>query len=140
MSNHGVIERVIERMALAVEKSEKPKWDKPFHTSKRLVTIWAESLKVEHLLAGLPLGDVSEFEYHDAARCITLLSLSAAHTDTAYTTYLFEAWIFVLDRHEPSRAVEVSRLYHKLTSPAQNGRPMGEHVKHCRHGESVQRQ
>ena len=36
-----------------------------------------------------------------------------------------------LDRHEPFRAAEVSELYQKLTSAAQNGRPMGEQVQQC---------
>ena len=92
--------------------------------------IWAKSLKIEHLLTGPPLGDVSDFECHDAARRIILLSLSAADTYyTANTTYPYEAWNLLLDRHEPSRAVELSELYQKLTSAAQNGRPMGEHVQ-----------
>ena len=76
--------------------------------------IWAESLKTENLLNGPPLGDVVDFECHDAARRIILLSLSAADTEyTANTTYLYEAWKLLLDRHEPSRAVEVSELYQK---------------------------
>ena len=75
---------------------------------------------------------VSEFEYNDAARRIILPSLPAADTEcTADTTYLCEAWNLLLDRHEPSWAVEVSELYQKLTSAAQNGRPMGEHVQQC---------
>ena len=48
-----VLRNVPENKALAVAKSEKPKWDTqkdPFHTFKRRVTIWAESLKIEHLL------------------------------------------------------------------------------------------
>ena len=56
-----------------VTKSEKPKWDtqkEPFHTFKRRVMIWAELLKIEHLLTGPPLGDVVDFEFHDAARRI----------------------------------------------------------------------
>ena len=70
--------------------------------------IWAESLKIEHLLTCPPLGDVVDFECHDVARRIILLSLSAADTDyTADTTYLCEAWTLSLDRHEPSGAVEV---------------------------------
>ena len=94
--------------------------------------IWAESLKIEYLLTGPPLGDVADFECHDAARRLVLLSLSAADTDyTADTTYLYEAWNVLLDRHEPSRGVEVSELYQKLTSAAQNGRPVGEHVQQC---------
>ena len=131
----GASHNVSQRKALAVAKSKKPKWDtqkEPFHTFKRHVMIWAESLKIEHLLTGPPLGDVAEFECHDAARRIILLSLSAADTDyTADTTYLYEAWNFLLDRHEPSRTVEVSELYQELTSAAQNGRPMGEHVQQC---------
>ena len=128
----GVSHSVPEKKALAVAKSEKSKWDtqkESFHTFKRRVMIWAEPLKIEHLLTGPPLGDVLDFECHDAARRIILLSLSAADTDyTADTTYLYEAWNLLLDRHEPSRAVEVFKLYEKLTSAAQNGRPMGEHV------------
>ena len=78
------------------------------------------------------MGDVAEFECHDAARRIVLLSLSVADTDyTADTTYLYEAWNLLLDRHEPSRAVEVSELYQKLTFVAQNGRPMGTHFQQC---------
>ena len=131
----GVSRNVPEKIALAVAKSEKPKWDtqkEPFHTFKRRVLIWAESLKIENLLTGPPLGAVVDFECHDAARRIILLSLSAADTDyTADTTYLYEAWKLLLERHEPSRAVEVSELYQKLTFAAQNGRPMGEHVQQC---------
>ena len=131
----GVSRNVSEKKALAVAKSEKPKWDiqkEPFHTFKHRDMIWAESLKIEHLLTGPPLGDVVDFECHDAARHNILLSLSAADTDyTADTTYLYGAWNLLLDRHEPSRAVEVSELYQKLTSAAQNGRPMGEHVQQC---------
>ena len=75
---------------------------------------------------------VVDFECHDAARSIILLSLSAADTDyTADTTCLYEAWNLLIDRHEPSRAVEVSKWHQKLTSAAQNGRPMGEHVHQC---------
>ena len=56
--------------------------------------------------------------------------MSAADTDyTADTTYLYEAWNLLLDRHEPSRAVEVSELYQKLMSAAQKSRPMGDHVQ-----------
>ena len=91
----GASHDVSQRKALAVVKSEKPKWDTqkdPFHTFKRRVMIWAQSLKIGHLLTGPPLGDVAEFECHDAARRIILLSLSAADTDyTADTTYLYEA-------------------------------------------------
>ena len=49
----GVSRIVPEKKALAVARSEKPKWDtqkEPFHTFKRRVMIWAESLKIEHLL------------------------------------------------------------------------------------------
>ena len=105
----GASHNVSQRMALAVAKSEKPKWDtqkEPFHTLKRRVMIWVGSLKIEHLLIDPPLGDVAEFECHDAARRIVLLSLSAADTDcTADTTHLYEAWNLLLDHHEPSRAV-----------------------------------
>ena len=116
-------------------KSVKSNWDtqrEPFQTFKRRVMIWAESLKIQHLLTGISLFDVSDFECHDAARRIIVLSPSAADTDyTADTTYLYEAWNLLLDRHKPSRAVEVSELYQKLTSAAQNDRPMGKHVQHC---------
>ena len=44
---------------------------------------------------------------------------------------MYETWNLLLDRIEPARAVEVSELYQKLTSAAQNGRPMGEHVQRC---------
>ena len=111
----GASHNVTQRKALPVAKSEKSKWDtqkEPFHTFKRRVMIWAESLKIEHLQTGPHLGDVAEFECHDAAHCIILLSLSAADTDyTADTTDLYEAWNLLLDRHEPSRAVEMSELY-----------------------------
>ena len=43
--------------------------------------IWAESLKIEHLPTNPPLGNVAEFECHDAARLTILLLLSAADTD-----------------------------------------------------------
>ena len=118
----GVSHSVPEKKAFAVAKSEKPRWDtqkEPFHTFKRCVMIWAESLKIEHLLTGPPLGDVVDFECHDAARSVILLSLPAADTDyTAGTTYLHEAWNLLLDRYEPSRAVEVSESYQQLTSSA----------------------
>ena len=131
----GVSRNVPEKKALAVAKYEKPKWDtqkEPFHTLNRPVMIWAESLKIEHLLTCPPLGDVVDVECHDAARRIILLFLSAADTDyTADTTYLYEAWILLLDRHEPPWAAEVSELYQKLTSAAQNGRPVGEYVQQC---------
>ena len=55
MFSHGVTRNVPAKKALVVAKSEKPKWDiqkEPFHTCKRRVTIWAESLKIEHLLNG----------------------------------------------------------------------------------------
>ena len=74
----GVSRNVPEKKALAVDKSKKPKWDthkEPFHMFKRRVMIWAESLKIEHVLTGPPLGDVVDFECHDAARRIILLSL-----------------------------------------------------------------
>ena len=131
----GVSHSVPEKKALAVAKPEKPKWDtqkEPFHTFERRVMIWAESLKIEHLLTGPPLGDVVDFECHDTARRSILLSWSAEDTDyTADTTYLYAAWSLLLDHQEPSRSVEVSELYQKLTSAAKNGRPMGEHVHQC---------
>ena len=67
---------VPEKKALAVAKSEKPRWGtqkKPFHTFKCRVMIWAESLKIVQFLTGPPLGDEVDFECHDAARCIVLL-------------------------------------------------------------------
>ena len=62
MSSLGVSRNVPEKKDLAVAKSEKPKWDtqkEPFPTFKCRVIILAESLKIEHLLIGPPLGDVS---------------------------------------------------------------------------------
>ena len=58
----GFSHSVPEKKALAVAKYEKPKWDtqkEPFHTFKRRVMIWAESIKIEHLLSGPPLGDIT---------------------------------------------------------------------------------
>ena len=80
----GVSRNVPEKKALAFAKSEKPRWDtqiEPFHTFERRVMIWAESLKIEHLLTRPPLCDVVDVECHDAARRSILLSLSAADTD-----------------------------------------------------------
>ena len=61
-----------------------------------------------------------------------MMSLSTEDTDyTVNTTYLYEAWKLRFQRDEPSMAVEVCELYHKLSSGAQIGRPMGEHVQQC---------
>ena len=60
----GVSHTVPEKKALAIAKSEKPKWDtqkRHFHTFKRRIMIRAESLKTEHLLTGPPSGDVVGF-------------------------------------------------------------------------------
>ena len=91
ISSHGVTGNVPDKKALAVAKSEKPKWDtqkEPFDITLHIVSaleecviIWAESFKIEHLLIGPPLGNVSDFECHDAARRIILLSPSAAGTE-----------------------------------------------------------
>jgi len=73
MSSHGVTGTFPEKKALAFAKSEKPNWDTQrelFHTFKRHVLIWTESHKIEYLLTGPPLGDVSDFEWHDTARRI----------------------------------------------------------------------
>ena len=97
--------------AAAIAKSDKPKWDvetEPFHTFKRRVMIWAESHWIEHLLMRPPAGDMSDFECHNVARRTILLALFATDTDyTADTTYLCEAWQLLLERHEPSRDIEV---------------------------------
>ena len=61
-----------------------------------------------------------------------LLALSATDTNyTADTTYLSEAWQLLLERHEPSRDIEVSDLYQKLSVATQRGRNMGDHVNEC---------
>ena len=103
--------------AAAIAKSDKPKWDvktESFHTFKRRVMIWAESHRIEHLLKRPPAGDMSDFECDNVARRTILLALSATDTDyTADTTYLCEAWQLLLERHEPSRDIEVSDLYQK---------------------------
>ena len=121
--------------AAAIAKSDKPKWDvrsEPFHTFKRRVMIWAESHCIEHLLTNPPTGNMSDFECHNVARRTILLALSATDTDyTADTTYLCEAWQLLLERHEPSRDIEVSDLYQKLSVATQRGRNMGEHVNEC---------
>ena len=59
MSSQSVIRNVPEKKALAVVQSEKPNWNtqkEPFHTFKRRVIMCAESLKIEHPLAGPPLA------------------------------------------------------------------------------------
>ena len=100
--------------AVAISKSDKPNSDvksEPFHTFKRCVIIWAESHCIEHLLTRPPAGNMSDFECHNEARRTILLALTATDTDyTASTTYLCEAWQFLLERHEPSRDIEVSDL------------------------------
>ena len=85
MSSHGVTRSVPEKKALALAKSDKPMWDtqkEPFHTFKRGVMIWAESLKIEHLLTGPPLGDVrlnaktqpaASFYYHFEQHILIIL-------------------------------------------------------------------
>ena len=121
--------------AAAIAKSGKPKWDvktQPLHTLKRRVMIWAGSHCIEHLLMRPPAGDMSDFECHNMARRIILLALSATDTDyTADTTYLCEAWQLLLERHEPSRDIEVSDLYPKLSVETQRRRNMGDHVNEC---------
>ena len=37
----------------------------------------------------------------------------------------------MLKRHEPSRDIEVSDLYQKLSVATQRGRSMGDHVHEC---------
>ena len=72
---------------------------------------------------------MSDFECHNVARRTILLALSATDTDyTSDTTYLFEAWQLLLERHEPSRDIEMSDLYQKLSVAKQRGRNMGDHV------------
>ena len=121
--------------AAAIAKSDKPKWDvrsEPFHTFKLRVVIWAEPHGIEHLLTNPPAGTMSEFECHNVARRTILLALSATDTDyTADTTYLCEAWQVLLERHEPSRDIEVSDWYRKLSVATQRGRNIGEHVHEC---------
>ena len=126
---------VIGREAAAIAKSDKPKRDvktEPFHTFKRRVMIWAESHCIEHLLTRPPADDMSDFECHKVARRTILLALSATDTNyTADTTYLCEAWQLLLERHEPSRDIEVSDLYQKVIVAAQRGRNMGDHLNEC---------
>ena len=121
--------------AAAIAKSGKPKWDvktEPFNTFKLRVMIWAESHCIEHLLNRPRAGDMRDFECHNVARRTILLALSATDTDyTADTTYLCEAWQLLLERHEPSRDIEVSDLYQKLSVATQRGRSMGDHVNEC---------
>ena len=134
-SQHVPAVNVTRGKAAAIAKSDKPKWDvktEPFHTFKRRVMIWAESHCIEHLLTRPPSGDVSDFECHHVARRTILLALSVTDTDyTADTTYLCEAWQPLLERHEPSRDIEVSDLYQKLSVATQRGRNMGDHVNEC---------
>ena len=75
---------------------------------------------------------MSEFECHNVARRTIMLALSAKDTDyTADTTYLCEAWQLLLERHEPSRGIDVSDLYQKLSVATQRGRNMVDHVNEC---------
>ena len=134
-SQHVPAVNVSGGKAAAIAKSDKPKWDvksEPFHTFKRRVMIWAESHCIEHLLTNPPAGSMIEFECRNVARRTILLALSATDTDyTADTTYLCEAWQLLLERHEPSRDIEVSDLYQKLSVATQRGRNMGDHVNEC---------
>ena len=75
---------------------------------------------------------MSDFECHNVARRTIVLALSTTDTDyTAGTTYLCEAWKLLLERHKPSRDMEVSDLYQKLSVATQRGRNMGDHVNEC---------
>ena len=75
---------------------------------------------------------MSDYECHNVARRAIVLALSATDTDyTAETTYLCEACQLLLERHEPSRDIEVSDLYQKLSVAPQRGRNMGDHVNEC---------
>ena len=134
-SQHVPAVNVTGGKAAAIAKSDKPKSDvksEPFHTFKRRVIIWAESHCIEHLLTSPPAGSMSEFECHNVARRTILLALSTTDTDyTADTTYLCEAWQLLLERHEPSRDIEVSDLYQKPSVATQRGRNMGDHVNEC---------
>ena len=134
-SQHVPAVNVTGGKAAANAKSDKPKWDvktEPFHTFKSRVMIWAESHCIEHLLMRPPAGDMSDFECHNVARRTILLALSATDTDyTADTTYLSEAWQLLLESHQPSREIEVSDLYQKLSVATQSVRNMGDHVNEC---------
>ena len=55
-------------------------------------------------------------------------------TDTVYTadtTYRCEAWQLLLERHEPSRNIQMSDMYQKLSVATKRGRNMGDHVNEC---------
>ena len=134
-SQHVPITNVAEGKAAAIAKSDKPKWDvktEPFRAFTRRVLIWAESHCIEHLLTRPPAGDMSDFECHNVARRMILLALSATDTDyTVDTTYLCKAWQLLLERHEPSRDIEVSDLYQKLSVATQRRRNMGKHGCTC---------
>ena len=131
-SQHVPAVNVSGGKAAAIANSDKPKWgvkSERFHTFKRRVMIWAESHCIKHLLTNPPAGNMSEYECHNVARRMILLALSATDTDyTADTTYLCEVWQLLLERHEPSRDIEVSNLYQKLSVATQHGRNMGDHV------------
>ena len=134
-SQHVPAVNVSGGKAAAIAKSDKPKWDvksEPFHAFKRRVMIWAESHCIEHLLTRPPADGMTDFECHNLPRRTILLALSATDTDyTADTTYLCEAWQLLWERHEPSRDIEVSDLYQKLSVATQRGRSMGDHVNEC---------
>ena len=134
-SQHVPAVNVSGGKAAPIAKSGKPKWDvktEPFNTFKLRVMIWAESHCIEHLLNRPRAGDMRDFECHNVARRTILLALSATDTNyTADTTYLCEAWQLLLERHEPSRDIEVSDLYEKLSVATQRGRSMGDHVNEC---------
>ena len=134
-SHHVPAVNVTGGKAAAIAKSDRPKRDvksEPFHTFKRRVMIWAESHGIEHLLTSPPAGSMTEFECHNVTRRTILLALSATETDyTADTAYLCEAWQLLLERHEPSRDIEVSDLYQKLSVATQRGRNLGDHVNEC---------
>ena len=72
---------------------------------------------------------MSDFECHNVARRTILLALSATETDyTADTMYLCEVRQLLLERHEPSRDIEVSDLYQKLSVATQRGWNMGDRM------------
>ena len=92
--------------------------------------IWAETHCIKHLLTRPPAGDISDLERHNVAHQRILLSLSAIHIEyPTGTTYLCEAciWQLLLERHEPSRDIEVSDLYQNLSVATYRGRNMGDH-------------
>ena len=75
---------------------------------------------------------MSEYECHNVARRPIMLHLSTTDTDyTADTAYQCEEWLLMLERHEPSRDIQVSDMYQKLSVATQRGRNMGDHVHEC---------